>query len=275
MTRRSCRIPALLLIAAAASLAAAAPVASQAHQLEEPRLLNEDEILQRIITTYPSAQREGGGRGNVVLNFKVRADSSVDPGSISVLEASDPAFAAPATAVVPGMRFAPARMGGRPVPVWIRRTIVFDVHRPTIRVSAEPGEGTYEMSEVDEMPTFVDPRAIARGISRRYPPILSDSAISGSVQVRFRILEDGTVDSASVTVEMTTEPRFDWSATDAIRDARFRPAKVNGRPVRVWVAIPIRFEPALPPPADFTGTAPPAAPAARPAPDSTRRTPSS
>ncbi|HEU4884305.1 MAG TPA: energy transducer TonB [Longimicrobium sp.] len=263
------RIPALLLVVSAAWLAAVSPATGQG--LEPPRLLNEDEILQQINTSYPPGQRESGVRGSVVLNFRVREDGTIDPGSVSLLQASDPAFVTPATALVPRMRFAPARMNGRPLPAWIRHSVVFDVRRlPTVRVTAEPEEGTYEMSAVEEQPALMGHAAIARQIAARYPPALRDSAISGAVIVRFRILENGTVDPASPAVEMTTDPRFDEAATGVIRQARFRPAKVNGRPVKVWVTIPIQFQVQAPEPADAAGTVPAAPPA-----DASRRKPPS
>jgi TonB family protein len=256
MRCRPYRLPSLLLIVSAAWLAAAPPAMAQG--LEPPRLLNEDEILQQLSSSYPPALRESGVRGHVVLNFRVRADSTADPGSVSVLEASDPAFVAPATALVPRMRFVPARMSGTTLPAWVRHDLVFDVHRlPTVRVVAEPEEGTYEMSAVEELPGLVNHAAMARQIAERFPPALRDSAISGAVVVRFRILENGTVDPASPAVEMTTEPRFDEAAIAVIRAARFRPARVANRAVKVWVTLPIQFQVEEPEPASPAATAPP------------------
>jgi protein TonB len=36
-------------------------------------------------------------------------------------------------------------------------------------------------------------------------------------------------------------PLLDGAALDAVSRWRFTPALNNGRPVRVWVAIPVRF----------------------------------
>lgn len=54
-------------------------------------------------------------------------------------------------------------------------------------------------------------------------------------------MEDGTVDPQSVTVDETTNPAFADPATRVTGNLRFSPAIVGGRPVRVWVTLPIYF----------------------------------
>lgn len=259
MRCRPYRIPALVLIAAAAWLAAVPPATSQEVGFEPPRLLNEREIAQQIGARYPPAQRDSAVRGYVVLNFRVREDSTVDPVSVSVREASNPAFVAPATALVPAMRFAPARVGGRIMAAWITQTIPFEIQRPRpgVERAVPPNEGTYELAAVDELPMLRDRERAARRIAAAFPPALRDSGVAaGAVMVRFRIMENGTVDAASPRVEMTTEPRFDEAAISVIRQMRFQPAKLNGRPVKAWVVMPIQFQAPAPAPSEAAGTVP-------------------
>jgi TonB family protein len=220
--------------------------------LEPPRLLNEDDIEQRIDASYPPAQRDSGRSGYVILYFKVREDSTVDPASVVVQDASLPAFVAPAAALVPRMRFAPARLRGQPVPVWTTHHVWFQLPHPP----GPPDEGTYELAVPDEQPAFRNRARFARQIQARFPPELRASGISGGAVVHFRILENGTVAPESVRVELATEPRFGEAAVSVIRDTRFRPAKVNGRPVKIWMTLPVWFEAPAPAPAESTRTAP-------------------
>lgn len=252
MHYRPYRIPALLLLAAAACLAAALPAAAQMDALEPPRLLNRDDIEQRTDASYPLAQRDSGRSGYVTLYFKVREDSTVDPASVVVQDASLPAFAAPAAALVPRMRFAPARLRGRPVPVWTTYTVDFQIPPPP----GPPDEGMYELAVPDEQPSFRNRARFARQIEARFPPELRASGVSGGAVVRFRILENGMVALESVRVELTTDPQFGEAAVSVIRETRFRPAKFGGRPVKVWMTVPIWFEAPAPAPAESTGTAP-------------------
>lgn len=248
---RPYRSPALLLLAAAACLAAALPAAAQMDALEPPRLLNGDDIDQRIGESHPPAQRDSGRSGYVILYFKVREDSTVDPASIVVQDASLPAFVAPAAALVPRMRFAPARLRGRPVPVWTSHHVWFQLPRPP----GPPDEGTYELGVIEEQPAFRNAARFGQQIEARYPPELRASGVSGGAVVRFRILENGTVAPESPRVELATEPRFGEAAVSVIRETRFRPAKVGGRPVKVWITAPIWFGAPAPAPAESTDTA--------------------
>ncbi len=249
-----------MLLAAAAWLATAPPAASQEGGFKPPWLVNEREISWQIGADYPAAQRDSAVRGYVVLNFRVREDSTVDPASVSVRASSNPAFVAPATGLVPLMRFAPAQLGGRPAAAWITHSLSFELQRPLPagQRPAPSDEGTYEVSLIEERPEVLDRERMARQIEARFPRALRDGVISAAVVVRFRIMENGTVDPASPRVDVTTDPRFDEAAISVIRQARFRPAKVNGRPVKAWVTIPIHFQNPASAPAEASLADPPA-----------------
>jgi TonB family protein len=78
---------------------------------------------------------------------------------------------------------------------------------------------------------------------RAYPPRLRSHPIPGSADVRMKILENGRVDSASVSVETSTSPEFAAAAMQVAVQLRFRPAQLAGEPVPVWVTYPIHFGP--------------------------------
>lgn len=106
---------------------------------------------------------------------------------------------------------------------------------------AAPEEGTYEISAVEERPDLTNRADIGRSISRNYPPLLKDAGITGTVTLRLRVLEDGRVDQESIQVENSSHDAFADAAKKVVERMRFRPAKVGGRPVKVWVTLPITF----------------------------------
>jgi len=108
--------------------------------------------------------------------------------------------------------------------------------------AAEPGDETLELSAVEEQPQLLNRDAIASQLSRNYPPLLRDAGIEGSANVRLRVRRDGSVDPESITVENATHPMFGESASRIVERMRFRPAKVQGRPVAVWVTLPVTFQ---------------------------------
>jgi TonB family protein len=105
-----------------------------------------------------------------------------------------------------------------------------------------PDDGTYELSVVDEIPDLLNRDEISESMSHNYPPLLRDAGVTGSVTLRMRVTRTGTVDPASVTVESTSDEMFSESAVRVVKQMRFRPAKLKGQAVPVWVTLPVTFQ---------------------------------
>jgi protein TonB len=74
-----------------------------------------------------------------------------------------------------------------------------------------------------------------------YPARLREAGVEGVVLVQVVVDTLGRAEPGSVRVLQHSEAGFDASAVAAIRAARFRPARVWGRPVRVLVQVPVAF----------------------------------
>jgi len=106
---------------------------------------------------------------------------------------------------------------------------------------------------VEEGPELANPQVAARALSRAYPPLLRDAGQGGTVVLRFRVVADGTVDTATVQAISATHPGFAEAARRVALAMRFHPAHLNGVAVPTWVTIPVRFlTQSGPLPADFT-----------------------
>jgi TonB family protein len=53
---------------------------------------------------------------------------------------------------------------------------------------------------------------------------------------------DSTADPASITVERSSDPLFDEPAKAFVRQMRYVPATVGGRPVEAWIRQPVGFQ---------------------------------
>ncbi|HSU13346.1 TonB family protein [Longimicrobium sp.] len=273
--RHAAAVSAALLLALPASAQGGGDkLPDTAYKLEQvdspPALLNGGEVGAAIAALYPEPLLNAGITGEVLLKFRVERDGTVDSMSVEVEHASDPRFVQPAWAVVARMRFRPAMLRGRGVPVWVTQPIQFRVEDddspaaggksppgPPLDRSTPPDEGTYELSAVTVQPRLQNGGEIARMIEAQYPPALADSLVRGVVTLRFRIMETGLVDPETVTIEHATHAAFAAPAAAAVRRMRFSPALVGRTPVRVWATIPIHFgfeDPDSPPGADFQGT---------------------
>jgi TonB family protein len=98
-------------------------------------------------------------------------------------------------------------------------------------------------NEPDTHPVLLT-RNLPRLTTRAYPPHLRAHPIPGDVNVRMKILEDGRVDSLSVSIETSSDPAFNVPAAQVAVQLRFQPATLAGEPVPVWVTYPIHFGPA-------------------------------
>jgi len=100
---------------------------------------------------------------------------------------------------------------------------------------------SYESRMVEEQPELINRGAVSSALSREYPKSRRDMSQTGSVLLRFRVLENGTVDRRTVEVMNYTHPDFSEAAVRVVYAMRFRPARLNHQPVRVWVTLPINF----------------------------------
>jgi TonB family protein len=116
------------------------------------------------------------------------------------------------------------------------------VQQSTVERVTPPDEGTYELSAVEEQPRPTNIADLRRQLERNYPPLLRDARVTGTVQVRFRVMEDGTIDANSISISSSTHEQFNDPTIRSVQRLRFRPAKVNGRPVKVWVELPIQWQ---------------------------------
>ncbi|OZA28964.1 MAG: energy transducer TonB [Hydrogenophilales bacterium 17-61-9] len=122
-----------------------------------------------------------------------------------------------------------------------------DAAQPAAAVPAEPAPAPalaitsavdliyYSMREIDVLP-----RAL-REIVPGYPEDADRQRLSGTVRLRLELEADGRVSDIEV-VSADPPGVFEDSAVKAFRDARFTPALKNGRPVRVWVMVPVEYD---------------------------------
>jgi periplasmic protein TonB len=86
---------------------------------------------------------------------------------------------------------------------------------------------------------FVAPRLTAPK-RPRYPEAARQAGVEGTVLVKAYILADGSVRDALVA-RSAGNSALDGAALRTIRESRFTPAQRGGRPVPVWVEVPIDF----------------------------------
>ena len=98
-------------------------------------------------------------------------------------------------------------------------------------ILAQDADGVY--AKVDQNPIPL------KTPEPKYPTSLNREGISGIVSVSCVIDEKGKVISAKAT--KSTRAEFEQPALDAVQNWVFKPAMKDGKPVKVRVTIPFRF----------------------------------
>lgn len=104
----------------------------------------------------------------------------------------------------------------------------------------------YELSDLHRRPELLNRARAERAMTRLYPRDLREAGIVGAVTLRFVIQPDGTVDRKSVEVATSAHAEFNAPATAVLQTMRFSPGEIDGKPVRVWVTLPIAFSLVVP-----------------------------
>jgi protein TonB len=76
----------------------------------------------------------------------------------------------------------------------------------------------------------------------RYPDALKSVNVEGEVMVQYIVDARGRVEPGSIKVLSSAHALFAQAVRTALLEARYRPAEVNGRPVRQLVQQPFRFK---------------------------------
>jgi len=82
---------------------------------------------------------------------------------------------------------------------------------------------------------------VVKQVAPKYPDSARKRGATGIVLVRALVTKDGAVGRALVPKGKGVAPDLDRAALDAIRQWTFEPAKKNGKPVDVYVVIPVKF----------------------------------
>jgi protein TonB len=91
-----------------------------------------------------------------------------------------------------------------------------------------PGEYVY----VEELPEAIEK------VPPEYPDEARLNRIEGTVIVQALVGRDGRVKETKVTQSV---PGLDAAALTAIAQWKFKPAEAYGKPIAVWVAVPVKF----------------------------------
>jgi TonB family protein len=209
-----------------------------------PRPVNVAALRDSLAAAYPPGLRQAAVGGTVVVSFVVGADGNVR--DAAVVRSTQAALDAPTLAALAVLRFAPARLGPRAVPVGVELPIEWAppplaaAVEPVAVVVADSGHA-FQLSEVDEEPRPLNMGELRRALAHGYPIEMRQARMSGIVQIRMRVDRTGMPRDLQVT--RSTDRRLDQATLESIvQTLRFAPGKLNGHVVDVWLELPVHWQ---------------------------------
>ena len=162
-------------------------------------------------------------------------------------------FHPPLSAPLPPPR-SPAAVAAVGLPVAVPDLAADSSWQPLVALTSPTSPGSGDSSAVSDervgsvgpwqvpdpsAPVYVEemPIAVVR-VTPEYPDVARRAGLEGMVVVQAWVGIDGRVGKTRI---LGSQPLFDAAAQRAVESWVFRPAQLNGRPVAVWVAVPVRF----------------------------------
>jgi|GEM_PF-4483597 len=197
---------------------------------------------------YPEAAKKANIQGEVLVTFKVNADSSVE--IVQVNAGADSLLADAARRVVQktSKRWIPATYKGKPVATLCRLPILFELEE-----SAPKSKQAEPPPPPKELPNYAPPEFIYAGLSLqdfivkhlKYPESMRSKNLSVSIIMQFTVGDDGSVSNIFPKDSMSDlyQP-FVEEAARVLRltSLKWKPAMQNGAVQKAVLRLPFRFE---------------------------------
>ena len=192
--------------------------------------------LNRLVI-YPELARRKKISGTVIVEVAVSNEGKV--AGTTIVQGVHPLLDTAAAEALRKYRFTPARQGDKPVKGSIRLPLVYGLDPTWSGIAAPAAEALPspdELIEVDVDPQY-DPNDLQRNLF--YPEEARRNNIEGVVMVRALISKNGTVISSQI--DRCDHPSLCDAARNAVMLLKAQPAMQKGKPIAVWIQIPIMF----------------------------------
>ena len=109
----------------------------------------------------------------------------------------------------------------------------------TTRAAPAAEEAPVSVTVVDEPPRVINVATLRSRMEALYPVNLRFAGIGGPVVIQLVVDTKGFVEPRGDTIVSAAFRELESPTRELVRSLRFEPARRNGRPVRVWVRLPV------------------------------------
>jgi len=221
-------------------------------------------IQQNLV--YPEIARKAGIEGVVTVYAQIGVNGEVVKTKILKSLGENNGCDEAAVAAIKAVKWQPGKAKDQPVSVWVSIPVKFKIqndqstqkrlaipsgHTNVIeKIEAQPLTYTPHSQPPDEAAAFFVPyddppkpiggyKLIQKNLI--YPELAQKAGIEGQVTVYARIDENGDVIDTKILVPLG-KSGCNEAAVTAIKSVKWKPARANGKPVTVWVSVPVKFK---------------------------------
>jgi len=155
---------------------------------------------------------------------------------------NDPAFKTAVQSALDWGRFKPAKIDGKPVPVYLGGTVLFfhQEGQRTIVVSL----ATADRERVGKLINYIQPQLVgglANRLHRANSTLMWNRPWTGAAEVFFRVSEQGKAESSTVVSEIPEDSGLGELLRTLTQDAQWIPAHYNGKPTVGQINVVANF----------------------------------
>ena len=155
---------------------------------------------------------------------------------------NDPAFKSAVQTALDWGKFKPAKLDGKPVPVYLAGTVLFfhEGGQPVIVVSL----ATAERERVGKLANYLQPQLIGGLADRLHhanSSLMWNRPWTGAAEVLFKINGRGQTDSSSVVSEIPKDSGLGELLRTITQDAQWVPAYNDGKPTAGQINVVVNF----------------------------------
>jgi TonB family protein len=206
-------------------------------------------LVKRVDPVYPPEAREQHIQGVVVLNVVIDREGNV---SDAKLISGHPVLAPAAIEAVKQWKYKPYLLNGRPIAMETQVSVDFRLEPKIIRMIPAPiaserttGDGigtTMARNAADaqrvRVSQTVSQGLVVKRVYPRYPPEARKEHVQGTVVLMVLISREGDVSEVKL---ISGDPILAPAAIDAVKQWKYKPYLLDGRPVEVETTVQINF----------------------------------
>jgi len=220
---------------------------------------------------YPEMLRTAQLDGDVIAQFVVDTTGRADMQTLKIIRSTHDLFTAAVRTALAEWKFEAAQVGGKKVKQLIqlpfefstaqasvgmaKPVVVTSLMQPTTRAMVAKAPGVkimatppYGTGAVSAPPGVYFEYQVTKAVSPRpgntaprYPDVLRNANIEGTVLTQFIVDETGKADTASFRILRSTHDLFSITVRNALPGLAFNPAELNGKRVKQMVQMPFQF----------------------------------